>query len=275
MYLRYTQIWPINVIATVAIFTFATCITAIPANAQQRIGAATSVSNTVIRVHAGGTSNLEPGFSVYRNETVRTGQRSAAKLVFLDETNLAIGPESSVVLDNFVFSSSTSTQALSVNLARGVFRFSTGILDKRAYKLNTSVATIGVRGTLLDIGSGPNWTRVTLVDNGAALVCTRAARPRCVELNSPRQSVNIRGNSIARVRTVRQTFSFRPYCERHQELCSITRIADAVPLPADPTRFGVRGGANFGHFVGGGSLLGLGTILNGFSKNTKPRYMSP
>ena len=43
---------------------------------------------------------------------------------------------------------------MAVNLAKGVFRFTTGALDKRAYMISTPSAAIGVRGTVLDIGVG-------------------------------------------------------------------------------------------------------------------------
>ena len=46
---------------------------------------------------------LAPGDSVYRNEVVRTGADSTAKLVFLDSTNLGVGPISRVTLDKFVY----------------------------------------------------------------------------------------------------------------------------------------------------------------------------
>ena len=73
------------------------------------------------------------GDSVYRNEVVRTGADSTAKLVFLDSTNLGVGPISRVTLDKFVYVGESNGQKMTVNLAKGVFRFTTGALDKKAY----------------------------------------------------------------------------------------------------------------------------------------------
>ena len=49
-------------------------------------------------------------------------------------------------------SGESNGQKMTVNLAKGVFRFTTGALDKKAYQITTPTAAIGVRGTVLDIG---------------------------------------------------------------------------------------------------------------------------
>ena len=64
------------------------------------------------------------------------------------------------------------TQKMAVNLAKGIFRFTTGALDKKAYNIQTPTAAIGVRGTVLDIDVRNAQTRVTLVE-GHAFVCPR------------------------------------------------------------------------------------------------------
>jgi hypothetical protein len=142
------------------------------AEAQEHIGSTALARNDVTRESAGASAPLVTGDSVFRNETVRTGADSNARLVFLDSTNLGVGPTSSVKLDQFVYVGESNGQKMTVNLAKGVFRFTTGVLDKKAYEITTPTAAIGVRGTVLDIAvQGPD-TRVTLVE-GQALVCPR------------------------------------------------------------------------------------------------------
>src|SRR5271166_6685744 len=144
------------------------------ARAQQAIGSTTTAQNQVTRELAGSTGSLSVGDSVYRNEVVRTGEASLAKLVFLDSTNLAVGPTSRVVLDRFVYEGDPGAEKVAVSLAKGVFRFTTGGLDKKAYTITTPTAAIGVRGTVLDIDVRNVQTRVTLVE-GQAIVCPRRA----------------------------------------------------------------------------------------------------
>lgn len=220
-----------NSLAIAAIMA-AICAGASVAHAQQRIGEAANVRNQVARISAGGSVGLSAGGSVFRDETVRTGRASSAKLVFLDQTNLAIGPTSSVVLDRFVFSGASSAQAVSVNLARGAFRFTTGVLDKRAYKISTPVATIGVRGTVLDIQSLRGRSRITLVDDGAALVCANRTR-NCAELQNPGDSVEVTPGVVRRVTSSRSKFSFASICGSNPGLCSQTRLAEASPTLPD------------------------------------------
>lgn len=140
--------------------------------AQQAIGSTTTVQNEVTRELGAAAGPLSVGDSVYRSEVVRTGADSLAKLVFLDSTNLSVGPASRVVLDRFVYEGDPGAEKVAVGLAKGLFRFTTGNLDKRAYTITTPTAAIGVRGTVLDIDARAANTRVTLVE-GLALVCPR------------------------------------------------------------------------------------------------------
>jgi len=140
--------------------------------AQEHIGSTALAHNDVTRDLAGASAPLVAGDSVFRNEVVRTGADSTAKLIFLDSTNLGVGPVSSVKLDQFVYVGESNGQKMTVNLAKGVFRFTTGALDKKAYEIQTPTAVIGVRGTVLDIGVQGVQSKVTLVE-GQALICPR------------------------------------------------------------------------------------------------------
>lgn len=199
-----------------------------PAAAQQRIGEAVAVENQVVRVSASGQAPLSVGGSVFRSETIRTGAASATRLTFLDSTNLAVGASSSVVLNQFVYAGGTAAQAVGVNLVRGAFRFTTGASDKNAYKINTPVATIGVRGTVLDISSQGGRTSVTMVDNSQALVCSISARS-CLMLNGAGDSVIVTAGGVVRVPPGSPRFSFASNCTGN--ICGgNTLIADAGSL---------------------------------------------
>src|SRR5271166_3445351 len=161
-----------RILAIVALGVVSAISTVDFARAQQAIGSATTAQNQVTRELGGASSPLTVGESVFRNDAVKTGPDSLAKLVFLDSTNLAVGPTSRVVLDRFAYEGDPSAEKVAVGLAKGVFRFTTGGLDKKAYTITTPTAAIGVRGTMLDIDVRSADTRVTLVD-GRALVCPR------------------------------------------------------------------------------------------------------
>lgn len=200
--------------------------------AQQNIGATETVKNQVSRELAGAAARLNAGDPVFRNEIVKTGQESTTKLVFLDSTNLAVGPISRVVLDRFVYDGGDSAQTVAVKLSKGLFRFTTGALDKNAYSVTTPTAAIGVRGTVLDIAVSGRKTRVTLregraivcpVDKGAAFQqlardCThgKGRNCNCTALDQPGQTVE-----VSRVGgSGRTTQSLTPAAVNFEALCS-------------------------------------------------------
>src|SRR5205085_10481111 len=107
---------------------------------------------------------------------------SAARLVMIDSTNLSLGANASIRLDRTVFNDEHSYKDVTIRLTTGAFRFVTGHSDKSAYKITTGLATIGVRGTTLDILSQRGKTTVVLQD-GASRVCTLSFQ--CFELTQP------------------------------------------------------------------------------------------
>jgi hypothetical protein len=114
----------------------------------QSIGSAAAVRP---EAHGGG-STLQTGSSLYANETVGTGQAGQAELQFLDSTKLSVGPSSSVRLDKFVYDpNNKGAGKVAINATKGAYRFITGEQDKKNYEIKTPYATLGVRGTVLEI----------------------------------------------------------------------------------------------------------------------------
>lgn len=210
--------------------------------AAQQIGAAAIARNQVSGSQP--ARSIAVGSDVFRNEVVRTGADSQARLVFLDDTNVALGPQSSVTLDRFVYSGDNSAQAVSVNFARGVFRFTSGNSEKRAYQLRTPLATIGVRGTVLDIRSEASRTTVVLVE-GEATVCVRrqAAEAfrgerrrddrQCRTISTPGDTAVVTASGVARGGG--GGWSFAQTCRSGiGELCGASRfVAARAPEFAD------------------------------------------
>jgi len=113
--------------------------------AQSKVGVASSVTNQV----QAGARPLSPGNDVHANERVRTGDASTAELLFLDTTSLNIGPRSEVTLDRFVYDPNRKAGSVVLSATRGAFRFVSGAQNPVNYTLKTPVATIGVRGTVV------------------------------------------------------------------------------------------------------------------------------
>ena len=120
-------------------------------NADPRIGTAASTRPSVEAVAGGNTQTLSAGSEIYANQTVRTGNRGMADLVFLDKTNLSVGPTSEVRLDKFVYDPTGPSGSVVLQATRGAFRFVTGSQAKHAYEVSTPHGTLGVRGTIVEL----------------------------------------------------------------------------------------------------------------------------
>ncbi len=116
-----------------------------------KIGSAKSTKNKVEGLVGGKTESLKTGSEVFANETVRTGDAAVADLVFVDNTNLSVGPISVVRLDKFVYDPTGSSGSVVLQATKGAFRFVTGSQDKRAYQINTPFGSLGVRGTIVEL----------------------------------------------------------------------------------------------------------------------------
>jgi hypothetical protein len=143
------------------------------AQAEEVIGVAAVVRNEVDQALPTRVIRINAGENISRDEVVKTGPESGAKLVFSDNTNLSMGPGSTVTLNKFVYSGASRYEKATFELVKGAFRFTTGASDKRAYEIQTPTATIGVRGTVLDIRVDAKVSDTLVVlQEGAASVCT-------------------------------------------------------------------------------------------------------
>jgi len=113
------------------------------AKAQTRIGTANSAKPEVSGSIAG---TLSAGSGVHASESIRTGSGGEADLRFLDNSNLTVGPGSSVRLDKFVYDSNKGAGSVAVEASRGAFRFATGSQNHGSYSVKTPFGTIGLRG---------------------------------------------------------------------------------------------------------------------------------
>ena len=175
-----------------------------------------------------------------RDETVRTGQDSAARLVMADSTNLSLGANATIRLDRTVFNDEHTYRDIAIRLTTGAFRFVTGNSEKTAYKITTSVATIGVRGTIFDILSQRGQEHRGAAGR-RALVC--AIGVQCAPLTQPGDTAVITstGGKNTIQRPIRRPGRSPRNCSAAAGLCNVTQFADATPTTppvddgSDPT----------------------------------------
>ena len=117
--------------------------------ADEPIGVTAMVRNTVSQLEPKVTK-IAKGDEVVRNEVVRTAADSDARFVLRDDTNLSLGPRSTLKLDRTVFVNPKAGD-IAIKLTSGTFRFVSGHSEKEAYLISTPIATVGVRGTNFDV----------------------------------------------------------------------------------------------------------------------------
>lgn len=128
----------------------------LPAAAATNIGVTSAVVPAARGTPTeGDTRVLHVGLDMQANERVQTDEDGKAHLLFLDGSALSIGPNSDVVLDEFVYDPESRTGKIALSATRGVFRFVGGHISKTTpVTLTTPTATVGVRGGIVSVTAG-------------------------------------------------------------------------------------------------------------------------
>lgn len=88
---------------------------------------------------------LAVGLGVQKRERIETQGEGNAQIIFNDTSTMSIGRNSSVVIDDFVYSGGGGSQG--VSMAKGVMRFvGGGVSHTSGANVRTPTASIGVRG---------------------------------------------------------------------------------------------------------------------------------
>ena len=89
------------------------------------------------------------GMQIEQGDKIITENKTRAQIILKDDTIITIGENSTFQFDNFFFDG-TKKSTVSMSTSRGFFRSVTGKIGKLAperFKVKTSSATIGIRGT--------------------------------------------------------------------------------------------------------------------------------
>jgi hypothetical protein len=140
---------------------------AAPAMAAVKVGEAVDIT---VRV-TGQDGPIAKGGPVHRDERIRTNAAGVGAFLFDDGTKLAVGPNSSVVIDSYVYGGGSTAKKLTLGATKGALRWISGKSDHSAYAITTPSGTLGVRGTAFDIYVGKNGVTAVTLLNGSAQFC--------------------------------------------------------------------------------------------------------
>jgi hypothetical protein len=124
-------------------------LTALPAAAEPA-GHIKRMEGDVRIVRNKQTLTATPGSEVLAGDRLVTGANGSVGLTTSDNTLLALGPNSHLVMDNYAYNQATQQGNIAVRFLKGSFAVITGLIGKIApqnVKVTTPTATIGIRGT--------------------------------------------------------------------------------------------------------------------------------
>ena len=90
------------------------------------------------------------GAMLLPGDTLVTGPDGSLGVIFRDDSTLSLGPGSSLVIREFLFSPSDGKIGLLARLTRGTMAYLSGLIGKLSpgsARFETPVASIGIRGT--------------------------------------------------------------------------------------------------------------------------------
>jgi len=160
------------------LLVFLVCLFGGPAIAET--GQAVAVITDAHATFAGTTRVLRAGSDLAIGETVTTDANGQVQVLFSDNTELVIGPNSSLVLEDYLLRNDGSVGKLAVNALNGTFRFITGDSAKDRYAIKTPTGTIGVRGTAFDFFIF-NGITYLIMYHGSTALC--GVSGQCVEVS--------------------------------------------------------------------------------------------
>ena len=121
-----------------------------PVFASPAVGTVQKVKGTSAIVRQGQTMAATVGLEIWENDTLRTGPDGSIGVIFIDDTSLSLGPDSVLVIDEFVFAPRQGKFSIVLRMIEGTVAYLSGLISKLApdsAHFETPTASIGIRGT--------------------------------------------------------------------------------------------------------------------------------
>jgi len=132
------------------------------ADAGGTIGVVRNSTGSATVTRGGDVLPATTGTRLHAGDTLGTGPDGSLGVVLRDDSSLSLGPSSSLVLRDFLFSPSEGKFSLLVRLSRGTMAYLSGLIGKLApekARFETPTATIGIRGTHFAVKAGEPASR--------------------------------------------------------------------------------------------------------------------
>lgn len=96
---------------------------------------------------------------IFMGDEVKTDADGHLQILLLDETVFTIGPNSTIIIDKFVYDPKSHNGEIKASVTKGVFRYVSGKIaakNPNSVKMKLPTATLGFRGTIVGGSVGGN-----------------------------------------------------------------------------------------------------------------------
>ncbi len=146
----------------------------VPAQSGSKAGVAAAVRGPVQQVSFRTPSatvgrNVSSGDEIFLGDRIVTGPAGGLQIMLLDGTTFSVGPNSSMVIDEFVYNPAAGTGKITASVTRGTMRLISGRIarqEQEAIQIKLPLATVGVRGSMALFSFGPGGIFVGLFGIG-------------------------------------------------------------------------------------------------------------
>lgn len=187
---------------------------AYPLQAHALAGVAQFTAGEVnLRQADGRVTALAKGGDINSGNAIVTGSNGRAQVKFTDGGLVSLQPNTEFKIANYVDRSDPKEDRFLVDLLRGSMRAITGLIGKRNrdnYKLTTTTATIGIRGSGFKVGYNPDGTLGITSELDKIEVCNQSG---CIGLVAG-ESVRVIDSTTPPVRTSEQPKVDTPPAEK-------------------------------------------------------------
>lgn len=101
----------------------------------------------------------QSGQAIFMGDEVKTDLQGRLQILLLDETVFTIGPNSTIIIDRFVYDPKSHKGEIKASITKGVFRYVSGKIAAKnpdSVKVKLPTATLGFRGTIVGGSVGAN-----------------------------------------------------------------------------------------------------------------------
>ncbi len=202
------------------------------ARADAGIGSVSEIDNELWGTVTGAARQaLDISAQVFRKQRLETGDDSAAVVKFIDQSQLSLGENANLVVDEYVYAGEKSRSA--VSLGKGAFRFLSGQMPEKNMKLNTPTVGIGIRGTELLIDVYEDGSTEVSTISGAANVVSAITNEVLDVLAGQSVLADAKGVFIGGVRD----YIHKSADDAIQREINKLRSKSPIPLPDIPNPF--------------------------------------